>query len=76
MQVKTSKLLGAQENPSDQLVRAFVMLSKLKGGGKRGRYPERSATTPSAGKRECAIFVYIFHNIITKVIAMANEKMM
>ena len=73
MQVKTSKLLGAQANPSD---RAFVMLSKLKGGGKGGRYPERSATTQSAGKRECAIFVYIFHNIITKVIAMANEKMM
>ena len=52
------------------------MLSKLKGGGKRGRYPDGSATTPSAGKRECAIFVYVLHNIKTKVIAMANEEMM
>lgn len=76
MQIKPGKLLGAHENASDQLFRALVMLSKLKGGGKRGRYPEGSATTSSARKRECAIFVYVFHNIKTKVIAMANEEMM
>ena len=79
MQVKTSKLLGAQENASDQLVRAFVIVKTkviATGDDKRGRYPEGSATTPSAGKRECVIFVYVFHNIKTKVIAMANEEMM